>query len=246
MRIALESVSKKYGRVIALNPTTLHFDGGQVIAVLGSNGAGKTTLLRCLSTISAPSRGQILWDGEPLTRSRLDLRRRLMFMPDFPPLFGHLTVLQHLALVLDVHGCESRGREDDVVGVLRDLDLLTLCDTPVQQLSRGQGYKAALAALLLIQPDLWLIDEPFASGMDPNGISVFKRCARQAAQSGKLVIYSTQIIDIAETLSDKVCVIHKGDVRAFASVESLATEARREEENGVLEEILQKLREEER
>jgi ABC-type multidrug transport system ATPase subunit len=243
MRITLENVSKKYGPVKALNPTTLDFDSGQIVAVLGPNGAGKTTLLRCLSTISSPSRGKILWDGERLTRARLDLRRRLMFMPDFPPLYGDLTVLRHLALMLQIYGCETQGREAEVVEVLRDLDLLTLCDTLVGRLSRGQGYKTALAALVLINPDLWLIDEPFASGMDPNGISYFKKRARQAAREGKLVIYSTQIIDIAETLSDKVCVIHKGDVRAFESVASLAM-GNRGSENGILEEVLQKLREE--
>jgi ABC-type multidrug transport system ATPase subunit len=114
----------------------------------------------------------------------------------------------------------------------------------VRHLSRGQGYKTALAAMVLVSPDVWLIDEPFASGMDPNGISYFKRRSRQAASEGKLVIYSTQILDIAESFSDRVCVIHKGDVRAFDSVEALSRSNSRDSESGVLEQVLQRLREE--
>jgi ABC-type multidrug transport system ATPase subunit len=158
MRITLQDVSKKYGRVRALNPTTLELDSGQIIAVLGPNGAGKTTLLRCLATIAAPTRGRILWDDEPFTRGRIDLRRRLLFMPDFPPLYANLTVLQHLSFLLEVYECETKDREGEVVEVLRDLDMLTLCDTQVRHLSRGQGYKTGLAALVLVNPDVWLID----------------------------------------------------------------------------------------
>jgi len=244
MKIRLEQVSKKYGSRMALNPTTLEINPGQIVAVLGANGAGKTTLLRCLSTIAAPTRGRILFDGEVLTRGRLDLRRRLMFMPDFPPFYADMTVVRHISLVMQVYECETQGREQDVIDTLRDLDLLTLCDTLISRLSRGQAYKTALAALLLVNPELWLIDEPFASGMDPNGITCFKRRAREAAQSGRLVIYSTQIVDIAESFCDNVCVIHKSDVRAFASVKALAGSDSRGTGNGVLENILQDLRQE--
>ncbi len=244
MLIRLESITKKYGRTRALNPTSLEIHGGQIVAVLGPNGAGKTTLLRCLSTVASPTRGRVLWDNDELRRNRLDLRQRMMFLPDFPPLFGEMTLLRHLGMVMNVYGVATQGRESEVVQVLRDLDLLTLCDTQLAKLSRGQGYKAAFAAMVLVNPDLWLVDEPFASGMDPNGISYFKKRARAAASQGKLVIYSTQIIDIAESLSDRVCVIHKGDVRAFDSVDALATSRVHESEGGVLEEVLQKLREE--
>jgi ABC-type multidrug transport system ATPase subunit len=167
-----------------------------------------------------------------------------MFMPDFPPLYADMTVLQHLALLLQLYEREKEGRESEIIEVLRDLDMLTLCDTRVRHLSRGQGYKTALAAMVLVSPDVWLIDEPFASGMDPNGISYFKRRSRQAASEGKLVIYSTQILDIAESFSDRVCVIHKGDVRAFDSVEALSRSNSRDSESGVLEQVLQRLREE--
>jgi ABC-2 type transport system ATP-binding protein len=244
MRVRLDQVSKKYGAAKALNPTTLDIDSGQIVVVLGPNGAGKTTLLRCLASIAAPTRGRILLNGEHLTRDRLDLRRQVMFMPDFPPFYGDLTVLAHVSLVMQLYECALPGREAEIVEVLRDLDLLSLCDTQVSRLSRGQAYKTALAALVLIRPGLWLIDEPFASGMDPNGISYFKKHARQAARDGKLVIYSTQIMDIAESLSDKVCVIHKGEVRAFESVSTLSAASTRSSENGILEEVLQKLREE--
>ena len=93
------------------------------------------------------------------------------------------------------------------------LDLLPAIDTIIGQLSRGQIYKAALVTLLSLDPELWLLDEPFASGMDPVGIAYLKRQARVAAERGHTVLYSTQILAVVGKSSDRVCLIHRGKLR---------------------------------
>ncbi len=244
MRIGLERLSKSYGRLKALDELTLDLEPGQVVALLGANGAGKTTLLRCLAGIAAPDGGMILYDGQVFRRERLDLRRRFGFLPDFPAVYPEMTVLRHLGMVLRLYGTEPAGIEERVLRLLRDLDLLPLAEMPLGTLSRGQLYKAALATLAAVDPELWLFDEPFASGMDPNGITVFKDLARDAASRGRTVVYSTQLLDIAERLSDRVVIIDRGRLAAFDSVDALRAKAGGKD--GVLEALFRRLREENR
>jgi ABC-type multidrug transport system ATPase subunit len=241
MRITVDSLSKRYGRVHALDGVTLTIEPGQIVSVIGVNGAGKTTLLRCLSGIVVGS-GTIWYDGAKFTRGSMDLRRRLAFLPDFPVAFPQNTVLRHIGMVLRLYGADEAAVEPRVLELLRGFDLLPLIDTQMAKLSRGQAYKAALTALLAVSPELLLLDEPFASGMDPNGITFLKREARAAAARGHTVIYSTQILDIAETLSDRVLVIERGQARYYAPLEELNGAVAGCEGGGVLERLFQQLR----
>lgn len=241
MRIRLQAVAKKYANVHALKDVSFTIEPGQIVSVLGANGAGKTTLLRCLGAVVTPSSGHIYFDQERFQRGNLDLRRRMGFLPDFPIAFPHNTVLRHIGMVLRLYEKDDPSIEPRVVELLKAFDLLPLIDTPMVRLSRGQAYKAALVALLAADCELLLLDEPFASGMDPNGISAFKREARNAAGRGHTILYSTQILEIAEKFSDWVCLIDKGEVRHFAPLRELANVS--DGQVGVLESLFQQLRE---
>jgi ABC-type multidrug transport system ATPase subunit len=240
MKIELQAVSKSYGRARALDRASLEIGPGQIVAILGANGAGKTTLLRCLAGIAAPDSGAILYDEEPFERDKLELRRRLFFLPDFPVLFYEMSVLRHIGMVLRVYERDEPGIEARVLQLLKDFDLFTVAENPLNSLSRGQVYKAALVALIAVNPEVWLLDEPFASGMDPHGINMLKRCVREAAGQGRTIIYSTQILEVVEKFSDRVCILHHAEVRAFDSVDLLE----RSGQGGGLEDIFQQLREE--
>jgi ABC-type multidrug transport system ATPase subunit len=243
MRIALERVTKRFASLKALENISLTIEPGQIVAVLGANGAGKTTLLRCLASILAPDSGRIFFDGEIFNRGRVDLRRKLCFLPDFPLMFPNLPIAKHIAMVLRLYGIEGTDVAPVAAKHLHELDLLPLIDTPVGRLSRGQLYKTALATLLTINPELWLLDEPFASGMDPVGISYLKQEAEAAAKKGKTILYSTQILDVAEKFCDRVCLIHRGKLRVFDALRNIQTKAH---SDNVLEDVFQQLREEDK
>jgi ABC-type multidrug transport system ATPase subunit len=221
MRVEIEGLSKRYGSYRALQQVSMAVESGRIVAVLGANGAGKTTLLRCLSTIAAPSHGTIRLDGEPLSRGRLDLRQRLYFLPDFPFLFAWPTPVQHIGMVLRLYGKQDTASADRVFGLLEAFDLLGCARAPIASLSRGQSYKTALAAMMAVEPELVLLDEPFASGMDPQGTLVFKDWARAAAKRGATILYSTQILEVAEAFSDRVAILHRGSLHAYDSVAAL-------------------------
>lgn len=242
MKIRLQTVSKRYGKVHALERVSLTIDPGQIVSILGPNGAGKTTLLRCLGAIVAQSSGHIYFDEERFTRGNLELRRRIGFLSDFPIAFPHNTVLRHIGMVLRLYEKDDPAIEPRVMELLRKFDLMALIDTPMAQLSRGQAYKTALAAFLAADPEVLLLDEPFASGMDPNGITSLKKEAREATRRGRTIIYSTQILDIAEKLSDWVCLIDRGEVRHYAQLSELLSVSAGAGASG-LEKLFQQLRE---
>jgi len=241
MKIELRSVSKSYRSTHALSRVSLEIAPGQIISLLGPNGAGKTTLLRCLAGIAAPDSGSLYFDDQEFRRDRLDLRQRIYTLPDFPFLFWEQTVLRNLAIVLRLYEADGAGAEGRVLELLREFDLLPLALRPVQTLSRGQAYKVGLVAMMAADRDVWLLDEPFASGMDPHGIDAFKRHARAAAARDRTVVYSTQLLDVAERFADRVCVINQGEVHAFDTMAQLREQA--SDKHNVLEEMFRQLRE---
>jgi len=242
MKIEFRGVVKAYRSVRALDHVSMEIGPGQVISLLGPNGAGKTTVLRCLYGIAAPDKGHVYLDDCEFRRDRLDLRRRMYLLPDIPFQFWEHSVIRNISIVLKLFQADEAGIEDRVLEVLGEFDLLPLALRPVGSLSRGQAYKAALVGMIVADRDVWLLDEPYASGMDPHGIDAFKRHARAAAERGRTVIYSTQLLDIAERFSDRVCVIHKGEIRAFDTLENLRDRAG--DKDNVLVEIFRQLREE--
>lgn len=199
--------SKRFGKNRVFEDVDIELPGGRLYCIIGLNGAGKTTLLNCLAGLQAPSAGDLLLDGEPISHTNIALRRRLFFLPELLVAYLAWTPLQYISSVLHVY--EREADADEVFAVLADLDLLEKADHPIGTLSRGQASKAGLAALRLVSPRLWLLDEPFASGMDSHGLLQFKRWARAAVEAGATVLYSTQILSVAETFADRILVAHR-------------------------------------
>ncbi|MBG85816.1 MAG: hypothetical protein CMO80_02815 [Verrucomicrobiales bacterium] len=240
MNLETKDLTKSYLLTKALDRVSLKFEPGEIICVLGVNGAGKTTLLNCLAGLIVPDGGGVLIDGEPIKRDEAGFRKRLHLMPDFPNLFPDKTMIRNLTIMLRTYEKDVPGMEDKVVKLLKEFDLLPHANSSMNSLSRGQSYKGILTGLIAIDPELWLLDEPFASGMDPHGINSFKTHAQEASKRGRTIIYTTQILEVAERFSKKVCVIHKGNVVSFAPLEEL--KANSDVGENVLEELFRELR----
>jgi ABC-2 type transport system ATP-binding protein len=227
MQVELVGVTKRFGPVLALDRVTAAIGPGEIVALIGLNGAGKTTLLRALAGIVAPSAGEVRLEGERYSREQLERRKQIVFLPDFPPLFGDRTVLWHVRMVAELHGRPlDEALADLVVELLERFDLTPLIDAPAATFSRGQLYKGALVAALAAAPRLWLLDEPFASGMDPRGLSELKARLRAAVAAGATVLYTTQILEIAEKFADRLLVLDRGKlVQSYTRTEMAALPA---------------------
>lgn len=230
MRVSLAGVTKKFGRTSALSEVTIDFDPGQITAIIGLNGAGKTTLLSTIAGIVVPTEGEVRFDARVFSRDQLDVRRRMMFIPDYPVMFPDDSLIDHVASLFRIYERQTENAEARVIELMKDFDVLPVADVPVPTLSRGQYYKCGLVGLIAIEPDLWLLDEPFASGMDPHGLAAFRRHARAAADRGATIIYTTQILEVAQRLCDRLVILNAGklarvmsgdEVRAAAATTAL-------------------------
>ncbi len=241
MNVELRGLVKTWGRTRALDNVSLTLAPGQIVCLLGANGAGKTTLLCTIHGLIAPDAGGVWLDGRPFRRSDLELRRRMFFLADASGLFADQSVLRNLAVILRLYDADRPENEARVLSIMGELDLLPLAREPVGTLSRGQAYKVGLAALLAADPELWLLDEPFAAGLDPAGIDALKRHARAAAARGRTIIYSTQLLEVAERFADRACVLHQGRVHACDTLAVLRERAA--DQDNPLQEMFRKLRE---
>jgi ABC-type multidrug transport system ATPase subunit len=222
MQVTVERLSQQFGNIKVLEDVSCSFPEGQITVLLGANGAGKTTLLRCLAGVSHGDKGAVLIDHARLETGRLDLRRRIAFLPDVPPTLPEADVLMHVAMYLRIWQADRPGIESQVAQWMEELQMSEHATRNCSALSRGQHYKASLLALLAVNPELWLLDEPFASGMDAQGISVFRREAQLAAKSGRTVIYSTQLVEQAANFSDRVAIVRHGGLQLYDTAQDFA------------------------
>lgn len=234
MKVTAENLGRRFGRHPALRDATFTCADGDIVALIGNNGAGKTTLLQLLSGLLAPTQGAILFDGRGLDRRDESQRAQIAFVPDFPPFFNDHTVLRHIAMVCTLHHKSGAELETRALADMEEIGILHLGSTLMATLSRGEIYKTIFVALLLVQPRLWLLDEPMASGMDPQGLNFLKSRLSQEAASGATVFYSTQIAEVAERFGNRIFVLQEGRLAAQESTESLRMGA----SNPALQEIL--------
>ena len=203
-------LGKRYDASWVLRDVHLSFEAGEIVAVLGVNGAGKTTLLGCLAGILGWDRGEVRIDGERYERDRPDQRRRMMLLPGDGFHFNGVDTIRNAAIFSELWRGIDAKPPLDLEEWLERLGLLEVAFHPVEYLSRGQRYKSVLLALHCADPDIWLIDEPFAAGMDARGMEAFRRLARAAAGRGRCIVYTTQFPELAARFADRIVVIGRG------------------------------------
>ncbi len=221
MHISIQGVTKTFSRIKALEGFDLDVPPSSIIALVGENGAGKSTLLRIMAGLMVPDRGAVYYDSVTFDRENMDLRKRLHFIPDMPLLFQDQTVSRNIATFLSLYGKSLEGREEEFGAWLKDIGCAPLMKRDTGKLSRGQMWKTALACVAAIEPELWLADEPFASGMDEIGMGAYRRLSRHLVGQGSTVIYTTQMISMAADFSDHVCVIREGKPALFVESKRL-------------------------
>lgn len=236
MKVELTGLTKTYGKIRALHEIRLEFEPGRVVAVVGLNGAGKSTLLQAMAGLLAFNKGDVYFDDERFTRDRVDLRKRFAFLPDFPVVFRNMTVLEHIAMVARLYGKDEPGMEERVLRLLRAFSMVPHARAPLGMLSRGQVYKAALMAIIAAGPELWLLDEPMASGMDALGLQRFQKYGREAVEHGATLIYTTQILSVAQQFSDEVVILDQGRVHTHERTDKI-------ESDGSLEKVFEAMQE---
>jgi heme ABC exporter ATP-binding subunit CcmA len=209
--LVLHEVSKSYAGRRALIGVSATFAPGCVGAVLGPNGAGKSTLLGILSTLVAPTEGQVRWGGEPLGRSS-PARRRIGYVGHDPGLYGDLSARENLTLFAELYGIGRAAARDRAAAMLSRVGLAEAPgDAPVRTFSRGMQQRLALARALLHEPALLLFDEP-SSALDPAGAAWLEAELGAERAAGRIVVLVTHDLDAAAAVAEHVVVLRRGRV----------------------------------
>jgi ABC-2 type transport system ATP-binding protein len=219
--IQVRELTKYYGEHPAIRDLSFDIERGEVIGFLGLNGAGKTTTLKILGCVLLPTSGRVVVDGLDVTQKPHEVRRRIGFLPDLPPLYNEMTVGEYLAFAARLRGVSAadtalRVGEAEEKTALRDMH-----GEVVGTLSHGYRQRVGLAQALVHRPGLLILDEPTA-GLDPVQIVEMRNLMRQLRGEHTILISSHFLAEISQTC-DRLLVIQKGEIVAQGSEEQLAT-----------------------
>ena len=218
--LELRHVTKRYSGIAAVNDVSFVARSGEVTGYLGPNGSGKSTTLKMIAGLIDPSEGEILFRGEPIHRDRIAYRQRLGYVPEEPQLYPHLSGAEYLEMVGQLRGLPAGPLAEKIDAFMRLLALYGDRHVLISSYSKGMRQKVLLAAALLHNPDLILLDEPF-SGLDVNSALVLRELIQQLAKRGKVVLFSSHELETVERVSSRVVILHKGRLAANDSIERL-------------------------
>jgi len=215
--LEIDHVSKHYGEVVALSDMTFSVAAGELFGFVGSNGAGKTTTMRIALGVLAADAGEVRWDGAPVD---LNVRRRIGYMPEERGLYPRMEVADQLIYLARLHGLSGADAARAADTWMERLGVAGRRNDEVQKLSLGNQQRVQLAAALVHDPEILILDEPF-SGLDPVAVDVMSEVLRERKAAGVPVIFSSHQLDLVERLCDRVGIVRAGTMVASGTVDEL-------------------------
>lgn len=215
--LRLDGIHRTFGDRLVLDDVGFEVQRGKLTGFVGGNGAGKTTTMRIVLGVLTPDSGTVTFDGRPLDD---DQRRAFGYMPEERGLYPKMHVLDQIAYLARLHGYDRRTATERATELLEKLGLGERLTDPVDDLSLGNQQRAQIAAALVHDPEVLVLDEPF-SGLDPMAVDLVLGVLQEHASRGVPVLFSSHQLDVVERLCDDVVVIAGGKIRAAGEKEAL-------------------------
>ena len=222
--IKVEGLTKRYDRTVAVNAIDFEVDKGQIVGFLGPNGAGKTTTMRILTCFMPPTEGTASIAGFDVQKQPQEVKRRIGYLPETPPLYPEMEVEEYLTFVGRLKGLSSAEIPQRVKDVSERCAIADVSKKLISKLSKGYRQRVGLAQAIIHNPDVLILDEP-TSGLDPKQIHETRDLIKSLAAE-HTVILSTHILPEVEQTCDHVIIISKGSVVARDSVQHLTSRLR--------------------
>jgi ABC-2 type transport system ATP-binding protein len=227
MSIRIDSVTKCYGRLRAVDGVSLTVEPGEVFAFLGPNGAGKTTTIKMLTGLLAPDAGTIEVSGHRMSTDAQAAKAKMAYVPDQPFLYDKLSAREFLEFVGQMYGLDASTVEVRSRRYMDRLQVTSFADQLAETYSHGMKQRVVLAAAFLHEPQVLVVDEPMV-GLDPRTVRTVKELFRERAAAGNTVFMSTHTLDIAESIADRIGIIHHGRIVACGTLAELKARAAQE------------------
>ncbi len=206
-----QSLTKFFGNVVALDSLTFKVEKGEIFGLLGTNGAGKTTTMKIFACLLKPTSGAVLVDGLDVTLEPIEVKRRIGYLPETPSLYDKLTGREFLLMLGNLRNMPIDVLEKRVDGFSRSLELGAFLNLEIGTYSKGMRQRIAFSSAILHRPPTLILDEP-TSGLDPRFSKIVKGWIRDYIENGNTVLMSTHVTEIAESLCDRVAIIHEGRI----------------------------------
>lgn len=219
-----QALTKRFGALTAVDGISLSVSKGEVLGFLGPNGAGKSTTMKMLTGFLAPSEGQAIVCGEPVTTGNVAARRRIGYLPEGAPLYGDMTTSEFLAFIARSHAIEGAEARDVVESAAAAVHLQGVMEQRIETLSKGFKRRVGLAAAILHAPDVLILDEP-TDGLDPNQKHEVRRLI-EAMSVDRAIIISTHILEEVDALCHRAVIINKGRIVADGTPSELRSRSK--------------------
>lgn len=206
---------------------------GDIYAFVGRNGAGKTTTIKSIVGINHITEGDIILDKVSILKDPIKYKENIAYIPDNPIIYEHLTGIQYLNFIADIYELTYKQREEVINEYAKRFELYDDLNDLVSSYSHGMKQKLVLIAAFMHNPKLYVLDEPFV-GLDPKASFVLKECLKEKAKEGKIIFFSTHVLDVAEKLCNRIAIIKDGKLIENGDMETVI-------KNKSLEEIFMEL-----
>jgi ABC-2 type transport system ATP-binding protein len=213
-------LTKSFSSIPAVKDVTFRVEPGQILGYLGPNGSGKSTTVKMLTGLMEPTRGVILFNGSTIRADLVAYKRKLGYVPEEANLYPHLTGLEYLELIGLLRGLEQGMLRRRIERFLDLFSLLPSRHTAVSSYSKGMRQKLLISAALLHDPEVLVLDEP-ESGLDVTTSLVFRKLLAGLAREGKIILYSSHVLEVVEKVCSHVLLLHRGNVVAHESIEGM-------------------------
>ena len=215
MSIEVQEVTKIYGAQKALDSVSFKIGSGEIVGFLGPNGAGKSTMMKIITSYISQTEGVVLVNGFDVSQQPMDVKKSVGYLPEHNPLYLEMYVKEYIRFYADVHRI-SKARVEEVIS---EVGLTPESHKKIGQLSKGYRQRCGLAAALLHDPEVLILDEP-TTGLDPNQLVEIRGLIREIGKT-KTVLLSTHIMQEVEAVCDRVIIINKGKIVADKSINEL-------------------------
>jgi len=214
------SLTKRYTTTTAVDDVSFTVKPYEVLGYLGPNGSGKSTTVNVITALLEPTRGEVLFEGRSIQSQLIEYKRRLGYVPEQAHLYPHLTGREYLQLVGRLRGLAKKSLDRKIDDLLQLFSLCAARHSPIASYSKGMRQKVLISAALLHNPDILVFDEPL-SGLDVTTGLVFRDLVKSLAREGKIILYSSHVLEVVEKVCTHVMILRKGRIAANDTVEAL-------------------------
>ena len=218
--LEIKNLNKTFDNKHILKDININISSGKIVGLLGKNGAGKTTLIKSIVGIHDFNEGDILINGKSIKKEPIECKKEMAFVPDNPELYEQMKAIDFINFVCDMYEVGQEEREIRIKKYAKLFEIENNLNDTIDSFSHGMKQKIAIISALAHNPKVLIMDEPFV-GLDPKAVFDIKEIMNEMIKEGKIIFFSTHILDVAEKLCSKVAIIKKGELLRVGSMDEI-------------------------